>query len=199
MELGKSSCATCAGLIRLCGGLDFFPADAEVRKLLVERLHRLARNHDHASAMIERWLETQTVAPKVADLVSLAATLRSGELGTLPAGCDVCNGELWVITDRGAKRCSCARGQALRAKEIENGVNVGSTYSARAYAAGASDFSVDRASPPAGVAGGRMVKAASVSITSEAELSARTRESTRREPSEAGLFASEREAHGRQQ
>src|SRR5690242_7130247 len=65
MELGKGSCAACTALIRLCSGLDFFPVDAEVRKLLVERLHRLARNHDHAKLMVDRWLETQTAAPKV--------------------------------------------------------------------------------------------------------------------------------------
>ncbi len=119
MELGKGSCAVCAGLIRLCGGLDFFPADAEVRRLLIERLHRLARNHDHARAMIEHWLETQTTSPKVADLVNRAATMRSGQIGSLPAGCGTCHAELWVITDRGAMRCTCARGQALRAKDRE--------------------------------------------------------------------------------
>jgi hypothetical protein len=124
MELGKGSCATCAGLNRLCCSLDYFPADVGVRKLLVEHLHRLARNHEYATAMIEHWLETQTIAPKVADLVNLTASLLSGQLGALPAGCHICHGEPWVITDGGGKRCSCARGKALRAKEIENGVIV---------------------------------------------------------------------------
>lgn len=124
MELVKGSCATCAGLIRLCGSLDYFPADVEVRKLLVEHLHRLARSDEYPTAMIEHWLEAQTIAPKVADPVNLAASLRSGQLGALPAGCHICHGEPWVITDGGAKRCSCARGKALRAKEIENGVIV---------------------------------------------------------------------------
>ena len=114
---GKGSCGTCAGLIRLCGGMDFFPPDVEVRQLLIEGLHRLARNHDHAKAMIDRWLETQTVAPKIADLVNLAASVRA-EKPTLPPGCDQCKGEPWVSSDRSgyavASRCTCARGQALR-------------------------------------------------------------------------------------
>jgi hypothetical protein len=44
MDPGKGNCATCAGLIRLCRGLDFFPADAEVRRLLIERLHAFAKD-----------------------------------------------------------------------------------------------------------------------------------------------------------
>lgn len=116
MEPGKGNCATCAGLIRLCSGLDFFSADAEVRRLLVERLHRLAKDHQHARAMIDHWLDTQTVAPKVADLVTLASRVRSGS-DALPAGCEICNGEYWVIGERGADRCTCPRGQALRQME----------------------------------------------------------------------------------
>jgi hypothetical protein len=117
MEIGKGNCATCKGLIRLCGGLDFFPADPEVRLLLVERLHRLAKNHDHAKAMIDRWIETQKAAPKVADLVGLSAEVRSDK-EPLPTGCEICNGEPWIATDRGAKRCSCIRGQTLRTKDL---------------------------------------------------------------------------------
>jgi hypothetical protein len=112
MESGKT-CATCAGLVRLCGGLDFFPSDIEVRRLLAERLHRLARNHQHASRMIDTWLERETVAPKIPDLVRLANDVRA-ESETLPDGCEVCGGEAWVVDDRGARRCNCARGQSLR-------------------------------------------------------------------------------------
>lgn len=32
----------------------------------------------------------------------------------LPAGCGECRGEPWVIGDRGATRCACPRGQALK-------------------------------------------------------------------------------------
>jgi hypothetical protein len=114
MEPGKGiNCDTCAYLIRICGGLDFFPSDVEVRRLLVDRLHNLATNHEHAKAMIDRWLETETVAPKVADLVRLATQLRSGP--ALPDGCNLCNGEPYVVVEeRGAARCTCARGEALR-------------------------------------------------------------------------------------
>lgn len=189
MELGKSSCATCAGLIRLCGGMDFFPQDSEVRKLLVERLHRLAKNHEHATSMIEHWLETQTVAPKVADLVNLAATQRSSQIGTLPAGCDICNGELWVITDRGAKRCSCARGQALRAKEIENGVIVG----ARAYTPDASGISKVSGRPPARVAGGRALEVIESKPGFSSDPGSCTREGTRGTASDTPLCVSAEE------
>jgi hypothetical protein len=110
-------CVTCAGLIRLCGGLDFFPADPEVRALLIERLHRVAKDHQHAKAMIDHWLDEQRVAPKIADLVALASHVRSASEG-LPDGCSICHGEPWVIGPNGAARCSCARGQALRQMSI---------------------------------------------------------------------------------
>jgi hypothetical protein len=113
METGKWNCSTCTGLIRLCGGLDYFPPDVEVRKMLVERLHRLAKHHDHAKAMIERWIDTQTTAPKVADLVGLANDVRS-DAATLPEGCRTCNSRPWIVTNRGAGRCACERGRALR-------------------------------------------------------------------------------------
>lgn len=112
MEPAKGNCEKCKGLIRLCSGLDFFPADPEVRLLLVERLHRLAKDHRHAKAMIDRWLDTHTVTPKVADLVSLAAEV--GISQGLPDGCDMCNGEPFVVHGQGATRCTCPRGQALR-------------------------------------------------------------------------------------
>jgi|SRR5579871_3215993 len=113
MQPAKDTCATCAGLIRLCGGLDFFPADAEVRRLLIERLHVVSANHDHAKAIINAWLTTETTAPKVADLVNLSKKIREPGKGELPAGCNICRGEYWVITELGAMRCRCARGQAL--------------------------------------------------------------------------------------
>jgi hypothetical protein len=112
MEPGKGNCETCKRLIRLCGNLDYFPVDPQIRLLLVERLHRLAGDHQHAKAMIDRWLDTQTAAPKVADLVSLAAQVRTASQG-LPAGCPVCNGQPWVEGPDGWGRCSCGRGQAL--------------------------------------------------------------------------------------
>jgi hypothetical protein len=114
MEPGKSNCVTCAGLLRLCGNLDFFPADAEVRKLLVERLHGLARDHQQAKAMIDRWISGHAMAPKVSDLVGLAAETRKIAEGPLPAGCEVCDGANWVMAEKGMTRCSCQRGQALR-------------------------------------------------------------------------------------
>ncbi|HLI85531.1 MAG TPA: hypothetical protein VKV17_16570 [Bryobacteraceae bacterium] len=113
MEPGKGNCETCKRLIRLCGNLDYFPADPEVRLVLIERLHYLARDHQHAKAMIDRWLETQTIAPKVANLVSLAAEVRNVD-DELPGGCAVCGGGYWVVVDGLAKRCTCARGEALR-------------------------------------------------------------------------------------
>lgn len=52
MEATNHGCATCASLIRLCGGLDYFPADDNVRGLLAERLHHFARDHSSAKAMM---------------------------------------------------------------------------------------------------------------------------------------------------
>jgi hypothetical protein len=119
MELGKGTCGTCAGLIRLCSGLDFFPTDIEVKKLLIERLHRVARNHEHATAIVEKYLETETVAPKVADFVKLSSQVLGTIRGQLPSPCDICSrdGGYFVATVRGAKRCSCARGLALQAMD----------------------------------------------------------------------------------
>jgi hypothetical protein len=78
---------------------------------LAEHLHALAKDHDHATAMIHTWLRTQTRAPRVVNLVNLAATVPSSP--RLPGGCNLCHGDLWVITDRGAARCTCVRGKAL--------------------------------------------------------------------------------------
>jgi hypothetical protein len=87
-----TNCAACAYLIRLCSGLDFFPADVEVRRLLVETLHCLAEDHQHAKFMVSRWLETETIAPKVANFVALAAQVRNGP--SLPDGCSICDGSV---------------------------------------------------------------------------------------------------------
>ena len=125
MDAGKGTCKECGKLMRLCGGLDFFPADIELRWLLVERLHRLAKDHPHAKAMIDHWLETQTVAPKVADLVGLAAEVKPAG-SALPPGCANCEiapgiWASWVTVERGGEfgstRCACARGRALRAMD----------------------------------------------------------------------------------
>ncbi|MGD0669352.1 MAG: hypothetical protein ABSB23_17475 [Bryobacteraceae bacterium] len=119
--------------MRQCAGLDFFPADAELRGLLVERLHRLASDHKHAGRMIDHWLDTQTVAPKVADLVTLAQTIHGSATtdGTLPAPCERCrdnhSGGNWIDygldsdgNERGWGRCNCERGQALRALDRQH-------------------------------------------------------------------------------
>jgi hypothetical protein len=105
-------------LIRICSGLDYFPPDSEVQLLLVERLDRLAMDHQHAAAMIDAWIEKQTQAPKVADLVNLSTQVGIS-LEALPAaGCELCNGLPFVIRERGTysygERCTCARGQAFR-------------------------------------------------------------------------------------
>lgn len=108
-----SNCKMCTALIRLCSGLDYFPADPEVRLLLIERLHRLAKDHTHAKAMIDRWLENETIAPKVADLVGLAANVGTSSAPGLHNGCELCNGEPFVVNEHGASRCTCKRGRAL--------------------------------------------------------------------------------------
>ena len=106
------NCETCKRLIRSCSGLDYFPADPEVRTLLISRLHCLAKDHQHAAAIVDRWLDTHREAPKVADLAGLAAEIRASP--GLPAGCEDCAGAPFVITEAGGRRCSCLRGQALR-------------------------------------------------------------------------------------
>jgi hypothetical protein len=122
-----TSCATCTALIRLCSGLDFFPSDAEVRALLIDRLHRLSGNHDRARRMIDSWLNSNRVAPKIVDLVELAAHLPQSETTTLPAPCDACapfGGTHRLVAQEGfldsLGRCVCARGQALRAMDAAN-------------------------------------------------------------------------------
>lgn len=111
-DSGKG-CEACTKLIRLCSGLDFFPADPEVRRLLIDQLHRLAKDHQHAQAMVYRWLETEKIAPKVADLVGLSNQVRAASQ-EMPAGCSNCNGDPWVMGPKGMRRCDCDRGQALR-------------------------------------------------------------------------------------
>ncbi len=119
MEPRNFNCAECKRLVRLCSGLDFFPADPEVRMMLIERLHCLAASHEHARRMIDRWLERKTMAPKVSDLVGLAAEV-SSRTETLPGPCDLCRphaGNWQVVERRGEEfmsRCDCPRGKALQ-------------------------------------------------------------------------------------
>ena len=124
MQPTKGTCETCRQLIRNCASMDFFPADTQIRTLLIDRLHRAARDHDHARKMIDLWLETATAAPKISDLVSLAGQVRSSGGDSLPAACATCSGPptgygglfVFVQTDRGeaTARCDCDRGRALQ-------------------------------------------------------------------------------------
>jgi len=81
-------------------------------RALVAKLHRVAADHREAAEMIEHWLDTQTVAPKVADLVRMAEERKNRV--QLPR-CSICHGQRWVVIDesRGAGRCSCAKGLAI--------------------------------------------------------------------------------------
>lgn len=123
-----TNCAACANLVRLCSGLDFFPADVVVRRLLVDALHCLADDHHHAKLMIARWLETETIAPKVANFKVLAGQVRSGP--SMPDGCGICDGAPFVIRDyefggtgySAADRCTCPRGEALRQLDRTRGL-----------------------------------------------------------------------------
>ncbi len=104
-------CIVCTGLIRLCSNLNFFSGDFEIRRLLIDRLHCIADDHDHAKAMIDRWLETSPAAPKVFDFMYMAQVTRKRE--ALGSGCDVCHGEPWVLGPNDIVRCGCTYGQAL--------------------------------------------------------------------------------------
>jgi hypothetical protein len=105
-------CVVCAGLIRLCRNLDFFSPDMEIRRLLIDQLHGIADDHDHAKTMIYQWLKSSPAAPKVSDFLRMAQETRKQD--ALPAGCGQCRGEPFVVQEDGARRCTCPRGQALR-------------------------------------------------------------------------------------
>ena len=60
-------CKVCARPIRLCQGMNFFPSDPIVWDLLGERLHRFARDHEHAKFIIDHWIDNEVDAPKVVD------------------------------------------------------------------------------------------------------------------------------------
>jgi hypothetical protein len=76
----KATKKRCIELIRLCAGLDFFPADQAIRELLANTLQRCAIHDQHAVRIIERWLETERRAPTVSDIVTLA-----GQVNPIPA------------------------------------------------------------------------------------------------------------------
>jgi len=113
----------CAELIRLCTGLDFFPADAPARELLVETLRRRADSDEHAERIIDRWIETERKAPVPADIVQLARDIPLGAEGAIPGGCPECQGQDWVVQETkehsAAGRCSCPRGRFLMARDVE--------------------------------------------------------------------------------
>ncbi len=78
---------------------------------------RVARARQHfIGCMIHRWLENETIAPKVANLAALAAQVWNGP--ALPDGCELCGGGPLVVREypggyTGGARCTCPRGQAL--------------------------------------------------------------------------------------
>jgi hypothetical protein len=116
--------------------MDFFPKDPDIRTLLVERLHKLAADHQHAKSMIDHWLENQTAAPKVSDLVGLASLVKNkSNTSAYPSGCERCatpqggggfghqlTWEPFVEARNGSGfvRCSCPRGRALLAADRQH-------------------------------------------------------------------------------
>ena len=105
------ACYVCAGLIRLCGHMDFFSPDTEVRRMLIDKLHSIADDHTHAKAIIDRWQAISPAAPKVSDFHRMAEMTR---VLRLPDGCPSCHGEPFVSGPDGRwGRCTCLRGQAL--------------------------------------------------------------------------------------
>jgi hypothetical protein len=93
----------CAELIRLCSGLDFFPKDAVVRDRLIDTLQRLTVSDDHATRVIDRWLERERRAPLVSDLVALAAEVNPtvNRVVLLNYGCPECEGTGFQIVSKG--------------------------------------------------------------------------------------------------
>jgi hypothetical protein len=124
MEQTSKSCGVCGPLIRRCANTDFFPKDAEVRALLIDGLHRASKgDHATAKAAVDLWLETESRAPRLSDFGEMVAKARTISFSgsALPAPCATCreSGGFHVIVDfpggqTGARRCDCARGQALR-------------------------------------------------------------------------------------
>jgi hypothetical protein len=103
----------CTELIRLCTGLDFFPSDKPVRDLLIATLYRVAASDEHATRIIENWLEREHRAPLVADIVALSSELNRTPVQTVRTfntSCEVCRGSGWKIVSgpygfTGAMRC----------------------------------------------------------------------------------------------
>lgn len=105
-------CPECFQLILLCERMDYFPSEDQQVRALVAKLHQISVDHGHASRIIGLWIEKQTIAPKVANLISIAGETTEGS--TLPEGCSICKGDYWIETPHGVDRCNCSRGQALR-------------------------------------------------------------------------------------
>jgi hypothetical protein len=79
---------------------------------LVETIMRHCQNEEHAKLVITRLLDgVSRVQVLTAEIAAIAHATRKRE--PLPLGCKVCNGAPWIFEPDGAKRCGCARGQAL--------------------------------------------------------------------------------------
>lgn len=104
----------CTELIRLCGSLDFFPADTAIRELLADTLKRRTVSDEHAERVIGKWLEEHRQAPKVSDIVEYAANVNPTPASVYRQpnrDCPECLGFGFKITERndgisGASRCS---------------------------------------------------------------------------------------------
>lgn len=104
-----------------------FGADRRALKTdLIRTLGAHARNENHATLIVQHILDTMTVFPTRAELIAISGEVHVNSDG-LPAPCPECRPThgFWVHEEINgfscARRCTCARGQALKVKDRATG------------------------------------------------------------------------------
>lgn len=86
---------------------------------LVSTLWGVAHTEDHATRTVDALCKSSQFCPTPAEIRAAAEQQPLHE--AMPGGCKICNGSEWVIDEanNGVRRCTCERGQYLRAKDRE--------------------------------------------------------------------------------
>ncbi len=145
MPVSKTYLKGCVN--RLCslpgqkGQSDLYDTPGEAKSAIRNELGRALEKHaasdEHADRIVEA-LMRGTFRPTPAEIAAIAGDCRRNE--SLPAGCDICQGEPWVTVEKiqwefpkakeeargkqyiasGSRRCECDKGRWFRAKDAEN-------------------------------------------------------------------------------
>jgi len=121
--------------MRVLSGQEFFVRDEVLLNALARKIMAHAVDTEHVERLLGTWVSRTKEMLRISDIAALASETQQDSRSELPEPCEVCgcmgylpqdrqrdgiagaDGGYWVFDDKGSRRCSCARGQALRAMD----------------------------------------------------------------------------------